>query len=138
MERIELCYNASPDLEWVATEEARKITNVYQRLKQLDSLSVQTDFHAWRFSSELIFYMQGEAKTLESALRTLYQEAGFPVAIARDKVSTSRFWEKHHPTLVGFPSSRRAIEISEQIIKEINPDFGMKGLYVASCCSRHA
>ena len=122
IEKIELCYDAHPSLEWVATEEAGKFVDIYQRLQQLDSLSVHTYLHQWRYSSELIFQISGEEKSLEESLRILYKEAGIPAAIAKSWISS--------------PSSKKAIEISEKIIREIKPDYNMKELYVDSCASR--
>jgi len=123
MEKIELCYDASPDLEWIATEESRKFVDIYQKLQKIDSLSVRTYLHEWIYSSELIFYIQGDGKSLELGLRLLYRDGGIPSAIAK--------------TFVQSPSSKKAISISEKLIQEIAPAYDTKNIYVRSCSTRH-
>ena len=83
MEKIQLCYNAASTLDWIATEEAKKFVGVYEELKQLHGLSVDTYLHQWRYSSELIFGMKAEHQALETALRILYNKAGIPAAITK-------------------------------------------------------
>ena len=63
----------------------------------------------------------------------LYEQAGIPTSIARIRIG-----EKALPTFVGSPSSRKAIEISEKIIGEIDPNFNIKQIYVDSCMHRHS
>lgn len=125
MEHIELCYDASPDLEWISTGEHEKFVEAYKKLQQLDSLSVKTHLHKWRFSSELVFNIGGRKESLEAGLRSLYNECGIPAAIAKSRFGT-----------YGSNSSRKAVEISEDVIREIDPECPIKNLYVSSCLSR--
>ena len=129
IERIKLCYDAKPDLEGVTSEEAKKFADVYQRLKQLP-LSVDTYLHEWKFSSELVFWIEGEEKPFEDGLGILYQQGGPPSAITK--------FDRLESFLTRAPTTRKAMRISEAIIRKLYPNIDLKRLYVDSCTSRHS
>ena len=123
MEKIELCYKAPKTLELVAEEEFRKLDEVLQKIERMNSLSVATIPYESEFSFGKVISIRGGEASLKEALRTLYNESGMPTAITQSKVFG-----------LG-PTTQRAIEISEEVMGDINPQFNANGIYVSGCKS---